>query len=59
MDDEAFYAVLDGWDDYVAGEGLADVAGDGDSGLLSTGTGALLFLGLVYLLVEEGHRRLR
>jgi len=35
------------------------VEGQSDSGLLSTGTGALLFLGAMWLFTEYAHRRLR
>lgn len=39
---------------------VRDIAGQGsDSGLLSTGTGALLFLGALWLATEYAHRRLR
>jgi hypothetical protein len=56
--DEEFRAAVEDFERVAGGEYVAGEVGD-DSGLLSTGTGALLFLGLLYLLVEEGHRRLR
>lgn len=36
-----------------------DVSGQSEPGLLSTGTGALLFLGAMWMLTEYAHKRLR